>query len=395
MPKPSACFTYSLALLLTASLCAPSFAESEPDVMASFSVEGTQGTVIALQPLAEFDSAWAMAFLPDGRALVSEKNGDIWLINKDGSKAGKISGGPEVEARGQGGMGDIIVHPDFATNGTVFLSYVERDENKRKLSGSVVERATLILGSKTGKFKKRTRIWQQSHKVKGNGHYGQRLVLSPDGFLFISSGERQKFKPAQNMAMNLGKSIRLNQDGTAPTDNPFYVGDSSPADQIWTLGHRNPLGIAFDSKGRLWMSEMGPRGGDELNLITRGENYGYPKVSEGRHYSGINIADHDEMPEYTPPKIAWVPSISPAGLVFYTGEIFQDWQGDAFLGGLSSRALVRVSFEQDESETISVSEAERYEWESRIREIEQGPDGALYILEDKEGGRLIRITPPK
>jgi glucose/arabinose dehydrogenase len=394
MPRLNPVLIASLAALMLSSAAASSaFAD-----MKSFNVKGTQGTELTAKPLASFDSAWAMTFLPDGRALVSEKNGAIWLINKDGSKAGKISGGPTVTARGQGGMGDIIVHPEFATNGTVFLSYVERDPKKSRLSGAVVERAKLTLGASTGKLTKRERVWEQRPKVTGNGHYGHRLVIGPEGYLYISSGERQKFTPSQNMSMNLGKSIRLNQDGSAPKDNPFYIGDGSAADEIWTLGHRNPLGIAFDPKGRLWMQEMGPRHGDELNLIERSKNYGYPHVSNGDHYSGKKIPDHADIPIYEAPKVSWVPAISPGGLMFYTGKIFGDWKGDAFIGGLSSMALIRVEITEPKEGSrrgVTAAEAERYEWERRIREVEQGPDGAIYVLEDQEDGRLIKLTPKK
>lgn len=385
---------FSLSLLTFALssivLDAPAYAD-----MSAFDVKGTQGTSLTATPLAEFGAAWAMTFLPDGRALVTEKTGELWLINKDGSKAGKISGVPKVTARGQGGLGDIIVHPDFATNGTVFISYVERDTKDDSLSGAIVERAQLTLGSTTGKLSKREEIWTQSPKVRGNGHYGHRIVVAPDGHLFISSGERQKFTPAQNMNMNLGKSIRINQDGSAPEDNPFYVGNGSITDEIWTLGHRNPLGIAFDPKGRLWMQEMGPRHGDELNLIIRSENYGYPIVSEGKHYSGVEIPDHADIPIYEAPKASWVPAISPGGLMFYTGNEFADWKGDAFIGGLSSQALIRVEFQEPAEGSrkgVTANEAERYEWEARIREVEQGPDGAIYVLEDGDEGRLIKLT---
>ncbi len=378
--------------LLALSLASPAFADTD---MNSFDVKGTDGLTINATPLAEFEAAWAMTFLPDGRALVTEKTGEIWLLKKDGSKAGKISGVPAVTARGQGGLGDIIVHPDFAKNGTFFLSYVERDADNNRLSGAVVERAKLTLGATTGKISNRERVWTQSPKVTGNGHYGHRLVISPDGHLFISSGERQKFTPAQNMDMNLGKSIRINQDGTAPKDNPFYVGDGSVSDQIWTLGHRNPLGIAFDPKGRLWMQEMGPRDGDELNLIERSKNYGYPVVSEGKHYSGVDIPDHADIPIYEAPEVAWVPAISPGGLMFYTGSEFSDWKGNAFIGGLSSAAVIRVEFQDPKEGSrkgVTANEAARYEWGNRIREVEQGPDGAIYVLEDGDEGRLIKLT---
>ncbi|MBR9807175.1 MAG: PQQ-dependent sugar dehydrogenase [Alphaproteobacteria bacterium] len=369
----------------------------------SMSVKGTQGTVLTAELLETFDGAWAMAFLPDGRALVTEQDGDLWLLDKTGAKAGKISNVPAVTPRGQGGLGDIIVHPDFASNGIVFISYVERDAENDELSGAAVERAKLTLTEDGGSLSERDIIWRQSPKVKGNGHYGHRLVIAPDGHLFITSGERQKFTPAQNMAMNLGKIIRINQDGSVPEDNPFY-GNGAAADQVWSLGHRNPLGIAFDGDDQLWAVEMGPKGGDELNLIVRSENYGYPHVSEGDHYSGKPIATHASTPIYENPAIAWNPVISPAGLIFYDGEMFADWKGNAFIGGLSSKALIRVSFETEKTDNLGqppkpsqtepvASEAERYEWGERIREVEQGPDGALYVLEDENGGRLVRLTP--
>lgn len=355
-------------------------------------ITGTDGTKLSITALETFTSAWAMAFLPDGRAIVTEKKGDIWLISNAGKKLGKVANAPAVTPRGQGGMGDFILHPDFASNGTVFLSYVERDVDDDTLSGAAVERATLTFSDSGGVLSGREVIWRQVPMVKGNGHYGHRLAVSPDGHLFIISGDRQKFHPAQNMAMNLGKIIRINQDGSVPEDNPFY-GNGTTADQVWTLGHRNPLGIAFDSDGRLWEQEMGPRGGDELNLIVRSQNYGYPIVSEGEHYNGTQIPDHASVPTFEAPAVAWVPAISPAGLMFYEGDRFADWKGDAFIGGLSSQALIRVAFKPGADGVPTASEAARYAWGKRIREPEQGPDGAIYVLEDGEGGRLIRLAP--
>lgn len=355
-------------------------------------ITGTDGTKLSITALETFTSAWAMAFLPDGRAIVTEKKGDIWLISNAGKKLGKVANAPAVTPRGQGGMGDFILHPDFASNGTVFLSYVERDADDDTLSGAAVERATLTFSDSGGVLSGREVIWRQVPMVKGNGHYGHRLAVSPDGHLFITSGDRQKFHPAQNMAMNLGKIIRINQDGSVPEDNPFY-GNGTTADQVWTLGHRNPLGIAFDSDGRLWEQEMGPRGGDELNLIVRSQNYGYPIVSEGEHYNGTQIPDHASVPTFEAPAVAWVPAISPAGLMFYEGDRFADWKGDAFIGGLSSQALIRVAFKPGADGVPTASEAARYAWGKRIREPEQGPDGAIYVLEDGEDGRLIRLAP--
>jgi glucose/arabinose dehydrogenase len=208
--------------------------------------------------------------------------------------------------------------------------------------------------------------------------------------MFISSGERQKFDPAQDMNGNLGKIVRLYPDGSVPDDNPFADQGGVTA-EIWSMGHRNPLGLAFDSEGRLWNQEMGPAHGDELNLVKRGHNYGYPLVSNGDHYSGEEIPDHDTRPDLEAPKAYWVPAISPGGLMFYDGDVFPEWKGDAFIGGLGSMSLVRVEFDGDEAH-----EAERFEMGARIREEEQGPDGAIWILEDEDDGsegRLLKLTP--
>lgn len=371
------------------------------------SVTGTNGTELTAEVLESFDHGWAMTFLPDGRALVSELTGSLWLLDEDGSKIAEIANVPETEMRNQGGLGDIIIHPDFANNNTVFLSYVERDEADDTLSGAVVVKATLELTEDGGSLSDVTRIWEQSQKLKGNGHYSHRLAVAPDGNLIITSGERQHFSPAQNMDINLGKVIRVTTDGEPVEDNPFY-GNGGIADTIWSLGHRNMLGVAFDGDGQLWVHEMGPKGGDELNRIVRGENYGYPIVSNGEHYNGKQFfGNHEDFPIYENPAISWTPVISPAGLIIYDGDTFGDWQGDAFIGGLSSRALIRVEFVQTpldnqgsggESSTMetTANEAERYEWDKRIREVEQGPDGALWLLEDeKDGsqGRLLKLTP--
>jgi glucose/arabinose dehydrogenase len=227
--------------------------------------------------------------------------------------------------------------------------------------------------------------------MTGNGHYAHRLALSPDGYLFITSGDRQKFTPAQNMAMNLGKVVRINQDGSVPQDNPFY-GNGDVTSQIWTLGHRNPLGIDFDAKGNLWVHEMGPRHGDELNLIERARNYGYPVVSQGVHYSGVDIPNHETNPVFMAPATAWVPAISPAGFIIYKGDKFADWTGDGFIGGLSSKALVRVSFsEHDKRPVLRAQESARYEWGVRVREVEQSAQGDIFVLEDGADGRLLKL----
>ncbi len=335
--------------------------------------------------VATFDEPWAMTFLPDGRLLVTEKPGRLLVVTTDGKKSAPVSGVPEVDYGGQGGLGDVVLHPDFAENGVIYLSYAEAGDGDTR--GAAVMRAKLELAGNGGALGEQQVIWRQEPKVSGRGHYGHRIAFAPDGYLFISSGERQKFTPAQDMQQNLGKVIRLNDDGSSPADNPF-ADQGGVAAQVWTLGQRNPLGLAFDPEGRLWELEMGPRHGDELNLIVKGENYGYPIVSNGDHYDGRSIPDHDTRPEFEAPKVFWVPAISPGSLVFYTGELFPDWQGNALIGALGGEALVRVAIEGD-----SAREAERYPMGQRIREVEQGPNGAIWLLEDGKGGRLLKLTP--
>ncbi|NMH60332.1 PQQ-dependent sugar dehydrogenase [Alteromonas ponticola] len=362
----------------------------QSDQSAQVEMKGSQGTSLTGDVITTFDQPWAMAFLPDGHSLVTEKAGKLWLLDKDQQKRFSVSNVPEVTARGQGGLGDVIIHPDYATNNIIYLSYIERDPQNDEFSGAVIERAKLNITDSGASLSERKLIWHQSPKVTGNGHYSHRMVFSPDGYLFITSGERQKFTPAQNMAMNLGKILRLNDDGSVPEDNPFY-GNGSVTAQIWTLGHRNSLGIDFDEQGNLWAHEMGPKHGDELNLIEKARNYGYPMVSQGDHYSDVKIPNHEDYPIFKAPELAWVPAISPAGFFIYKGDLHADWKGNGFIGGLSSKALVRVTFNQDDEGNWKVEEAERYEWGERVREVVQDDMGNIYALEDREGGRLIRL----
>lgn len=364
----------SLLLTLLVTACATANEESWP---------------FAATPIAQFDEPWAMTFLPDGRMLITEKPGRVIIATQQGEKSAPLAGVPEVDYGGQGGLGDVVLHPNFTSNQIVYLSYAEAGDGNER--GAAVARGKLVLNDDGGgAFEQMQVIWRQQPKVTGRGHFGHRLAFSPDGYLFISSGDRQKFDPAQDMQANLGKIIRLHDDGSVPADNPF-ADQGGVSAEIWSLGHRNPLGLAFDTGGRLWNQEMGPRGGDELNLVVKGRNYGYPIVSNGVHYDGREIPNHDTRPEFEAPKAYWVPAISPAGLLLYDGDVFADWKGNAFIGGLSSKALVRIEFAGS-----TAREAERFEMGARIREPEQGPNGAIWILEDERrgsGGRLLKLTP--
>jgi glucose/arabinose dehydrogenase len=350
-----------------------------------------------VEPVAQFDEPWAMAFLPDGRMLVTEKKGNLWIVTQQGELTQKVAGVPDVDYGGQGGLGDVAVHPKFAENRMVYLSFAEGGPGGTR--GAAVARGVLQESDDGAELSNVEVVWRQYPKVFGFGHYGHRILFGDDGHLWISSGDRQKFTPAQDMQANIGKILRLNDDGSVPEDNPFvdhlsqdaFVDDVGVYGEVWSLGHRNPLGLAFDLDGRLWVAEMGPKDGDELNLIQRGANYGYPVVSNGDHYDGRVIPDHETRPEFAKPAITWTPVISPGRLLFYRGSLFTDWRGDALIAGLSAQAIVRVELEGERAR-----EVDRYSMGARIRSVVEGPDGAIWVLEDERAdsqGRLLKLTP--
>ncbi|HEX8625947.1 MAG TPA: PQQ-dependent sugar dehydrogenase [Allosphingosinicella sp.] len=374
----------SLIPLLLLAACG---AGGEPaQASADAAAQGGAGRPFAVRQIAAFDEPWAMAILPGPglRALITEKKGGLKLLWNNIGRVGDVRGAPAVDYGGQGGFGDVVLHPRFAQNRLVYLSWVEAGQSGNR--GAVVGRARFLEGAGGPRLEGLQVIWRQSPKLSGRGHYGHRIAFGPDGKLYISNGDRQEFTPAQDMSGNLGKIVRLNDDGTVPSDNPF-AGRGGVTAQIWSLGHRNPLGIAFDGSGRLWDIEMGPKGGDELNLVQRGRNYGYPIVSDGDHYDGRDIPDHSTRPEFEAPKVTWTPVISPGNMIFYSGSAFPAWRGDILVAGLSSKALIRVDVDG-----TGAREAERWDMGKRIREVEQGPGGSVYLLEDGEKGRLLELT---
>ena len=325
-------------------------------------------------------------------ALVTEKEGRLWLVDTTTGSRQAVSGVPRVEVAGQGGLGDVVVHPDYAGNQRIYLSFVEAGPNGT--SGAALGYGQLLFtsaaapGQPTGVqldgFKV---IWRQTPKVSGSGHFAHRIAFAPDGTLFLTSGERMKMRPAQDIRSDLGKILHLTAEGAPVPGNP-WASRGGRAPMYWSMGHRNPLGIAFAPDGRLWSTEMGPQGGDELNLIERGRNYGWPAASYGSHYGGGPIPDEHKNRGFEEPKIWWNPSISPGGLLIYSGELFRGWKGDALIPALSGKALIRVDIDGDKAR-----KADHWPMGARIRAVDQGPRGEIYLLED--GGRLLRLEPKR
>ena len=343
-----------------------------------------EGWPFAVEEVDRFDEPWAMAFLPDGDLLLTERTGTLHLRDADTGDRVEVAGTPEVVDAGQGGLGDVLPGPTYAQDGLVYLSWAEAGDGG---VGAAVGRARLETGGDPALTDLEV-IWRQTPKTDGDGHFSHRLAFSPDGaHLFVSSGDRQLKDPAQDTANTLGSIVRLTLDGEPAPGNPM-ADEGGVTAEIWSWGHRNPLGLEFAPDGTLWSTEMGPEGGDELNLVEAGANYGWPEASDGSDYGGGEIPDHAEGDGYAAPVRSWTPSISPGSLLIYSGEMFADWQGDAFLGALSGEALVRVDLEEQRA-----ADTEVYDLGERIRAVEQGPDGAIWLLEDEGAGRLLRLTP--
>ena len=333
------------------------------------------------------DHPWGMQFLPDGRLLVTERLGRMRIV----SKAGKLSpaileGLPEIADVGQGGLLDVLLAPDFATSGIIYLSYAEpRGEGKNATS---VARARLVQEGERARLEDLQVIFRQQPAARSGHHFGSRLVWAKDGTLFITTGERNSLRAeAQNPGNDIGKIIRINADGTIPADNPKLPGW---APEVWSIGHRNVQGAALRPEtGALYTVEHGARGGDELNQPEAGKNYGWPIITYGIDYSGAKIGEGSEKAGMEPAVYYWVPSIATSGLTFYSGDLFPDWKGNAFVGGLAGTQLHRLVFDGDDvvrAETLLEDQGKR------IRDVRQGPDGALWLLTD-DTGEVLRLVP--
>ncbi len=368
--------------------------------------------------VATFNRPWRLAFLPDGRMIVTEKVGPVWLVTPQGEKT-PVANAPAVLYQGQGGMLGVFVSPKYATDQSVYLTYSEPGAEPG-VSSLALARAKLTLGAGTASLDGLQVLWRDMPKGRG-GQFGAQIAFSPDGqYLFLTVGDRQRMTPAQDPDQALGKILRLTLDGKPAPGNPMAgkTGAASIAlinpprntelaktapvvstytfespnltpSATWSTGHRTPYGLAFAPDGKLWELEHGPRGGDELNLIEPGKNYGWPLVSYATNYDGVPIPSPDTRPDLTKPVIYWTPIIAPGNLMFYKGAMFPQWQGSALFGGIATRTLNRVTFDGKGGATP----AERWSVGHPIRDVEEAADGALWMLEDATAGGLFRVTP--
>jgi len=340
-----------------------------------------KGRITATSVVSGLKNPWGMAFLPDGRMLVTERTGTIRYVTSDGRKSGPLSGMPDIEVGGQGGLFDVILDPDFGRNRWIYFSYSEQGDGG---NSTAVARATL----QENAIADLTVIFRQQPKFNSAQHFGGRLVFTPDGHLFITLGERgRRSQDAQTLNTHHGKVVRIHPDGRIPLDNPF-VQDPAALGAIWSYGHRNVQGAALHPQtGQLWTHEHGPQGGDEINIIRPGKNYGWPVITYGEQYGGGRIGDTAKS-GLEQPLHYWVPSIAPSGMAFYTADLFPAWRNNLLVGSLKFGQLVRLELNGDK-----VIHEERIKIGSRVRDVRQGPDGAIYLLTDEDDGQLLRLTP--
>ncbi len=351
--------------------------------MAAEEYRSQSGPVSVVTVAEGLEHPWGMAFLPDGRMLVTERAGRLRLVGQDGALSEPLAGVPEVYEVGQGGLLDVALDPDFATNQIIYFSFAEPGDEG---GGTAVARAVLA-GDRLEQAKV---IFRQQPKLDSGHHFGSRLVFLRDGTLIVTLGDRNQRQFIPDMTAHIGKLVRINRDGSAPQDNPF-VAQKNVAPEIYSLGHRNVQGATLHpDSGELWTVEHGARGGDEINIPKPGKNYGWPIISYGREYSGAKIGEGTSRPGLEQPVYYWDPSIAPSGMTFYTGDKFPAWRGNLFVGALKDQMLVRLEVDGNR---IVAEERLLEDMGERIRDVVQGPDGYLYLLTDESDGRLLRIEP--
>lgn len=378
---PSRPAAISRALFLSFSLCLALPASAQPGPEPA-SVPARVTAVVG-----GLNHPWAMAFLPEGGVLITERPGNLRLLRIPGGLSKPLAGVPKVAAQGQGGLLDVALSPDFARDRYVYLSYAEADGSK---SGTAVGRGKLSAdGTALEDFRV---LFRQQPKLSSGLHYGSRLVFDGKGYLYISLGENNQRPTAQDLDKLQGKVVRLKADGSVPPDNPF-VGQAGARPEIWSYGHRNPQGMALNPwSGQLWENEHGPRGGDEINLVQRGKNYGWPLATHGINYSGQPIpeAKGADLPGMEPPLYWWPKSPAISGMAFYSADRFPAWRNSVFIGALANQNLIRLTLDGDR---VVAQEWLLTDRKQRIRDVRQGPDGYVYVLTDASPGELLRLAP--